>query len=157
MLALLANTRSHVDYFIVEVARKLFTFRTWKLYTLFSCGIYQRMYCTKEQSQIVNVVGLRCMLGVMPSSICILNFQMLFYYIALSCAQTKFSCSNHDLWVSKKLFTVYDQMTSFKIKTKVRSIIINQFVVCEIDVLNNSTGLIQSLLRQCIKMSQILK
>ena len=38
VLVLLADTRSNVDYFLPEVASKLFTFRTWKLDTVVSCG-----------------------------------------------------------------------------------------------------------------------
>ena len=55
MLVLLTYTRSNVDYFLSEVVSKLFTFRTWKLNTVVSCGIYQRIYCTKKQSGTVNV------------------------------------------------------------------------------------------------------
>ena len=55
MLVLLADTRFNVDYFIPEVASKLFTFRTWKLDTTVGFGVYQRVYCTEKQSGIVNV------------------------------------------------------------------------------------------------------
>lgn len=41
VVVLLTDTRSNVDYLLLEVASKLFTFRTWKLNTVINSGVYQ--------------------------------------------------------------------------------------------------------------------